>query len=211
MTSREYVEWFDHAKAAFPALHRLFDGGGEAKRRSQQWLSALGRIQLAHAIAAIDAMVRGDAKPPSYDWAQLPAAVIAYGVEQGNLEAIQRVESYYDGPTVRCPHCRDSRSGFVSVWNPWFINDCSEQLLACESLHTVHEIFREWKHAGQERKYETFSMACFCGSPAAEAKRKEGRAYTFNPKRGCTVSSVVGLHEFLRDDTRHEFDPDEWN
>lgn len=156
-------------------------------------------------------MMRGEFEPPKYDWAELPAYVIRFGVEKSNAEAAQHTERYYeDGPTYKCSHCRDSRSGYVSVWNPWFLNDCAEVLLGCNSLFDVHKVFSEWRFATDGHKHETFAMACSCESPAAVAKRKDGRAYVFNPQRACLAGPVMMLHEFLRDEKRYEFNPDDW-
>lgn len=218
MTSREYVEWFDHAKAAFPSLHRLFDGGSEAKRRSQQWFAAFEKIKLAHAKAAIDAMVRGECKTPSWDWSQLPAAVVQHAIDAFNSEATVEHRRYYDGPTVRCPHCQDSQSGYVSVWNPAFLSQCDQEILACQTLFDIHNVFTAWKRAKAGRKYETLAMACCCESPAAVAKRN-GDVLRFHPKRHCSTHTVAGLHEFLRDETKSRepvyAEPykelDEWN
>lgn len=213
MTSSEYLAWTKHATAAFPSIHRVLDGSGEGRQRSRQWLVALGGVKVEHATEAIDAMLRGDFAPPKYDWAELPACVVRYCTERCNAEAHVAHERYYDGPTVKCPHCRDSRSGFISVWNPKFLAACDQELVECSNLYEIHQVFDEWKRAGEGRKYETLAIVCCCESPAAVAKRsrENERPMVFNPKRHCYAHSVVGLHEFLKDDTRIEFDPDEWN
>lgn len=212
MNSSEYLTWTKHAVGAFPAIHRVLDGSGEGRQRSRQWLAALATVKLQHATNAIDAMLRGDIDTPKYDWAELPAYVIRYCNDQCNAEAAVRTERYYDGPTVKCPHCRDSRSGYISVWNPEFLSMCDQAILACNNLFEIHKVFEEWKYAGERRRYETLAMVCCCDSPAAVAKRADEKgAPVFNPKRHCYAHSVIGVHEFLRDETRIEFDPNEWN
>jgi hypothetical protein len=210
MTSVEYVQWWEYAASAFPAIHRLFDHSNEAKQRSQQWLAVLASVKLVHAKAAVDAMLRGETKAPTYDWSLLPGLVVQHAIDQGNAEASKSIQAYYDGPTVRCPHCRDSRSGYIAIWNPRFAADCDQELLACQSCYDVNTVFSEWKHAHNGRRYQTMAIACCCNSPGATAKRSAGGTMVFNPQRHCVVGSVVGLHEFLSDTKRIEFNADDW-
>lgn len=210
MNHAEYLEWTKHTLAAFPAVHRVLDHSAESRERSKQWLAALASVKLVHAKAAIDAMLRGDFEPPKYDWGQLPAFVRRYCTDQCNAELRQTTDAYYSGPTVRCLHCQDSRSGFVAIWNPEFLGDCDEDLAECESLEGVTKVHRAWRRQAQrEPKYMTMAVPCCCESPAAVAKRTRP-GIRYKPKRHCSVGPLRHLQEFLADNSRHEWDPEEF-
>lgn len=210
MNQSEYLEWTKYALAAFPTVHRVLDNSAEARERSKQWLAALGGVKMVHAKAAIDAMLRGDTEPPKFDWAQLPAFVIRWCSDQANADLRIEVDRYYDGPTVRCPHCRDSRSGLVAIWNPAFINECDEALSKCENLFEVNGVYREWRRKSEHNRYCSMAVTCCCDSPSAIRKRAKQRGMVFDPQRNCVEGPVKLLKEFLADSSRYEWNPESY-
>ena len=83
-TDQEYTEFISYARGAFPGLADLFrQGTPEAvlSARKRQWRTAPAGVSFHDALAAIDAMVKGDATGPKYganDMAQLPTYVIRF-------------------------------------------------------------------------------------------------------------------------------------
>lgn len=214
MTPNDYYQWWQHAVAAFPALHRLFpEKSEEARRRSKAWQSALGNLSLEAAKQAIDAMLAGKADPPRYDWAELPAKVLAYCGEQANAELARSFRDYHeDGPRHRCQHCRDSISGLVAIWNPFFIEACDQEIVAAENTRQVQDIFRAWRDKDRHaNRYRTFAVVCCCESPAARRKRDKAAeekrsSAVFNPRRHSVFGPLAQLREHLNDASRYEWE-----
>lgn len=208
MDKREYETWVKHALATFPAIHRVLDGTPEARERSKRWLSALDGIKLVHALSAIDAMLKGEIESPRYDWSELPAYVIRYCIEKCNAEAIQERRSYYGESTegaVRCLLCGDSQSGFVTIWNPSFIEACDSEILAAQSVYEVVKLFNAWRNdKPQSRHYMTFVVVCCCESPNAKSKRDKGARRVLDAKRNRVLSSLASLQEYLQDSSRYQ-------
>lgn len=206
MNSNEFYEFWKHATAAFPAVHRLFDNSAAAKERSKIWQAALAKVSLVHANEAVDAMVRGEAEVPRFEWSEFPKFVYRYCVDAGNAEMLQERRSYYgESPagSVRCLLCGDSQSGLVAIWNPAFIEALDVEIIAAHSICEVVQLFQVWRGKNrQSRRYMTFAVICCCESPIAKGKRDAGARRVLDAKRHAVVSSLPNLQAHLQDSSR---------
>lgn len=121
MTNDEFQRWFAHHRTCYPRidvwLGRL-KGEYDSKAVLRNWYKALQDVELEYAIAATDAMFRGDFEEPR-EWDQHPRAIrkAAHADAAGRRSSVDAEPQYIGGTRVyRCQHCLDL--GLRIVWHP---------------------------------------------------------------------------------------------
>lgn len=174
MTDQEFKTWLRHATAAYPEIANQFKGDGDqALERTAIWQTALAKIDPRVATEAINSMVVGTVERPKFGWSDLPKFVIEYGKERANVEAQQeRYRSLRDEEI--CPKCQNLECGCVTVWNPWFVEDCYSRLSLCSDAQEAFTLWQSWRRlSGRKGDAQRLTVLCNCSiNPTAVVRRR---------------------------------------
>lgn len=177
MNNIEYGRWFAELLRAYPEVAKRFN---EGSADAEPWEKALADTPLQHALAAIDAMVKGDIAKPEYGWSDLPKIVRLFSFTQANNELAEQTASYEgeSGCRVNCNYCFDT--GSTRIWNPLFVGDREQNIMLCEDRHAVFQLHRDWRDAQRRENPKRVAhgygalcivVVCTCDHPASQIRR----------------------------------------
>lgn len=145
MTDEEFSRWLQHHQAAYPSLSdwlarvtRQTDGEATTTPEAIMacWANILADVPYDAAIAATDAMARGDEEEPrGYD--RHPAAIRAMARRIAARRATMHTRPIrIDGQeTYACPRCLDS--GVVTIYHPRTIAAARRGMLTPGTVYTA--------------------------------------------------------------------------
>jgi hypothetical protein len=90
----------------------------------------------------------------------------------------------------------DSASGYLVVWNPWFVRDCNNELLNCQDGKELWQIWRAWRKPRRDQGYGSLRVPVICSCNGVHARNKrdgleERQKRESIRKHGPPVTTIV--------------------
>lgn len=181
MTPEEFGKFLDTCRTVFSEVNRLTAGRDhEAASRRELWQQVLTDVDLDQAERYVDAVLKGDEKPPEYrsEWDVFPATVRQW-CRRNKPVRWQASADYADEPRYRCLKCRDT--GWAVLLSLEWIREAWDDIEADRWPQGWYQQARNWCRRNGHSLVAAYKCPC------------EGREST----RGITMdySGSIGIKD----------------
>lgn len=194
MNKGEFTQFFDRARATFPALDRYFSidriEPTEAAQVLSTWQVSLENVALDLAMGAIAAMVSCDLEAPKFldDWARLPGIIRRWSRDHKPPQAPSAKFTEHRG--CKCFTCRDQGFG-VEVFNTEWLWVHARKIERGELGDNWHREAARWCIDNSAGPF-MYSVHCCCEAGDQQAAKLRQEVARFNPEHECLVPTPRG-------------------